>query len=99
MATKLKSVVLATALLGWPIIATAQVGVGVTIAPPAPRYEPAPPPRAGWVWAPGYWNWANGQYGWRQGYWLPARPGYRWVVGAWEPRGPRWYWAPGHWVR
>jgi hypothetical protein len=60
MTTKLKSAVLATALRGLPIVATAQIGFGVTIAPPAPRYEPVPPPRAGWVWAPGYWNWVNG---------------------------------------
>jgi WXXGXW repeat (2 copies) len=99
MRTKLLSAALAVALLASPVAASAQVEVGVTIAPPAVRYEPVPPPRAGWVWAPGYWRWVNGQYAWYRGHWIVARPGYRWVVGAWAPRGPRWYYAPGHWVR
>ena len=99
MTTKLGAAMLAAALLALPIAATAQVSVGVTIAPPALRYEPVPPPRAGWVWAPGYWNWANGAYAWHRGYWIAARPGYRWVGGVWAPRGPRWVWVPGHWAR
>src|SRR5262249_17556283 len=43
---------LAAVLLALPIASRAQVAVGVTIAPPL-RYEAVPPPRAGWVWAPG----------------------------------------------
>ena len=33
------------ALLAAPLAARAQVAVGITLAPPAPRYEPVPPPR------------------------------------------------------
>lgn len=32
------------------------VSVGIGVAPPPPRYEVVPPPRAGYVWAPGYWR-------------------------------------------
>ena len=40
-----------------PVVASAQVGVDITVAPPAPRVEVVPPPRVGFVWAPGYWEW------------------------------------------
>ena len=51
---------LAAALLALPIAATAQVAVGITVAPPVVLYEPAPPPRAGWIWEPGHWVWVPG---------------------------------------
>ena len=31
------------------------VEIGVPLAPPALVYERVPPPRVGYVWAPGYW--------------------------------------------
>lgn len=36
--------------------AAAQVSVNINIGtpPPAPRYEAPPPPRGGYIWAPGY---------------------------------------------
>jgi hypothetical protein len=98
MKSRLLSAALAAMLLSLPLAASAQVGVSVTIAPPALRYEPVPPPRSGWVWAPGHWHWINGHYVWYRGSWLAARPGWRWVGAAWAPRGPRWYYVPGHWV-
>jgi hypothetical protein len=98
MRAKLISAILGAAALALPIAATAQVSVDVTIAPPAPQYEPMPPARPGWVWGPGHWAWANGRYVWEGGQWMAARPGYRWVTGNWEPRGPKWVWIPGHWT-
>jgi hypothetical protein len=98
MRTKLKSAILAAAVLALPIAGTAQVAVGVTIAPPAPRYEAVPQPRPGWVWGPGHWAWVNGRYAWEGGNWIAARPGYRWMAGSWVPRGPNWVWMPGHWI-
>jgi hypothetical protein len=91
--------IFATVLLAAPIAATAQVSLDVTVAPPAPRYEVVPPPRAGYVWAPGYWNWNSGQWGWSGGRWIVVRPGYRWVPDEWVENGPRWRYVPGHWVR
>lgn len=88
---------LVAASLGAP--AQAQVDIMVNVAPPAPRYEAVPPPRRGYVWAPGRWHWARGQYVWSPGHWIAERPGYRWEAGAWVRRGPGWYYVPGHWVR
>jgi hypothetical protein len=79
--------------------AQAQVDIMVNVAPPAPRYERVPPPRHGYVWAPGRWHWAGGRYAWNPGHWMAERPGYRWEAGAWNRRGPGWHYVPGHWVR
>jgi hypothetical protein len=96
---KIVGAIFATALFAAPIAATAQVSIDVNIAPPALRYEAVPPPRAGYVWAPGYWNWGGGQWGWSGGRWIVVRPGYRWVPDTWVQNGPRWHYVPGHWVR
>jgi hypothetical protein len=40
-----------------PVIASAQIDI--TVAPPEPRAEVVPGPRAGYVWAPGYWGLAS----------------------------------------
>lgn len=52
--------------------------------PPAVIYEPAPAPRAGWVWAPGYWDWRATRYHWVGGHWVRPRPGYVYYRGAWR---------------
>ena len=82
-----------------PLMARAQVLIGPTIAPPAPRYEPVPPPRRGYVWDAGHWQWVGGRYNWYAGRWMPARPGYHWAPGGWNHQGPNWVYAPGQWVR
>ncbi len=43
-----------------PTPAQAAVGIDIDVAPPAPRVIVTPGPRAGFVWAPGYWRW-NGR--------------------------------------
>lgn len=97
--SKLTGAALAVGLLAAPLAAQAQVSIGVAIRPPAPRYERAPPPRPGYVWAPGHWNYSGGHYVWGGGTWMRARPGYRWAGGTWVQHGPRWHYVPGHWVR
>lgn len=77
--------------------AAAQININIGIAPPAPRYELIPAPRSGYVWAPGYWNWANERHVWRSGRWIEARPGSYWVADRWEPRDGRHYYNPGRW--
>lgn len=61
-----------------PTQAMAQVGVNIVIGSPPPplRYERVPPPRHGYLWAPGYWNWAGHRHVWAPGHWEPVRPGY-----------------------
>ena len=78
-------------------LATAAVDITVGVAPPAPRYEAVPSPRAGYTWAPGYWAWDNQRYVWRSGEWMPERHGHHWVAHNWEHRGDRWYFHEGHW--
>ena len=39
-----------------PTIASAGVAIDIDVAPPPVRIETVPPPRVGYVWAPGYWE-------------------------------------------
>jgi WXXGXW repeat (2 copies) len=79
--------------------AEARVAVDIDVAPPAPRVIVAPPPRAGFVWAPGYWNWNGRAHVWHEGYWVRERRGYHWVPDAWVARGPHYHYQRGHWER
>lgn len=67
---------------------------GVTISsgtpPPAVRYEPVPPPRVGYVWVEGYWNWNGRAHVWVPGHWVRARSGYEYAQ-------PRWQEGPNGW--
>jgi hypothetical protein len=74
-----------------PASAAAYVSISVGRPPPPLRYEPVPPPRVGYVWAPGYWRWSHGRYVWVSGVWHHSRPGYVYY-------GPRWEPSHGHWV-
>jgi hypothetical protein len=79
-------------------IAMADV-IEVEIAPPAARIEVVPPPRAGYVWAPGYWSWEGGRHFWREGHWIEERQGYYWVPDRWASDGRRYYLEHGRWAR
>jgi len=68
-------------------------------APPPPRVVPAPPPRRGFVWMPGYWRWNGHRHVWVKGRWERDRRGYAYSAPHWEPEGPRWRWVPGGWAR
>lgn len=78
------------------------IDVGMATPPPAARLERLPPPRAGYVWAPGYWAWSPRlhRHVWVDGRWLRARPGYRYTPARWR-RGlhGRWHFSAGHWTR
>lgn len=80
--------------------ATARAFVEIEVAPPPPRVEVVPPPRANYVWAPGYWRWNGRRHVWINGVWVPARRGFHWEPAAWvqAPNG-RWHLVPAHWVR
>ncbi|MGN6320509.1 MAG: YXWGXW repeat-containing protein [Dyella sp.] len=84
-----------------PATAQVSVGVGIRVAPPAPRYERMPPARRGFIWSQGYWRWEPRvhRYVWVPGTWVRARAGYRWYPGVWVRRGPNWYWRDGYWGR
>jgi hypothetical protein len=83
----------------WPHSASAQISLDVVIgtAPPPIRVEVAPRPRAGYLWAPGYWSWDGHRHVWHAGYWEAERPGQHFVPANWvnTPRG--WRFVPAHW--
>ncbi|WYX22962.1 YXWGXW repeat-containing protein [Achromobacter xylosoxidans] len=70
------AVVLSLGALSVPDVAQAGVAISIDVAPPPPRVEVLPPPRVGYVWAPGHWEWVGGRHAWIGGVWMPARPGY-----------------------
>jgi len=72
-------------------------GVWIDVAPPAPKAEPAPAPRSGYVWVSGRWEYRTGQWKWKRGRWEAVRTGNRWVPGYWDRQGNRYRWVPGHW--
>ncbi|MBN3857455.1 MULTISPECIES: YXWGXW repeat-containing protein [unclassified Paraburkholderia] len=93
-----RSIVVAATLALAGTGAFAQTVIIAPNAPPPPRVEHVPPPRAGYAWDPGHWRWNHGAYVWAPGHWQPVRVGYRWVPGHWIARGPNWRWVPGHWA-
>jgi len=79
--------------------AAAHVDLFVNVPPPAPVYEAVPAPRAGWVWAPGFYEWRHGHHVWVRGHWVRERPGYAYVPGAWVVRDGHYYWHEPRWER
>ncbi|WYX12858.1 YXWGXW repeat-containing protein [Achromobacter xylosoxidans] len=67
------AMVLSLGALSVPGVAQAGVAISVDVAPPPPRVEVLPPPRVGYVWAPGHWEWVGGRHAWIGGVWMPAR--------------------------
>ena len=79
--------------------ASAGADIDIAIAPPAPKIIVAPPPRVGFVWAPGYWRWDGGQHVWVDGRWMRERHNFHWVPEHWdEGRHGHYHFVPGHWV-
>lgn len=68
------------------------------VAPPAPRVERRGPPRRGFVWVDGRWDWQRGSWVWVRGHWERARPGKMWQPGRWEQRGDHWEWTAEAWL-
>lgn len=97
-----RTLLLASALVLGTAALPAQAGVSLSIeigVPPPPlRVEAVPPPRHGYVWAPGYWRWDGRRHVWIAGHWMVARAGYRWVPERWDDEGHHHYrFAAGHW--
>jgi hypothetical protein len=82
-----------------PVIARDQIAVDVDIGrpPPAARVEAVPAPRAGYVWAPGYWLWDGHRHIWFKGHWEAERPGQHYVAARWIETPGGWHFVPAHW--
>ena len=73
--------------------------VDIEVAPPEPRVVVAPPPRPGFVWAPGYYRYDGHHHVWTDGHFIRERPGFHWEADRWVPHEGRYRYEPGHWVR
>jgi len=96
---KLLLAALAAASISSAVPAFAAVDFYIETAPPAPRYEVVPAPRAGYVWQPGYWQWVDGRHTWHRGFWVKERHGYYWHPSRWEERDGRYHFVKGSWDR
>lgn len=93
------AMVLSLGALSVPGVAQAGVAISIDVAPPPPRVEVLPPPRVGYVWAPGHWEWVGGHHAWIGGVWMPARPGYVYHGPEWRQRHGHWVYYEGRWGR
>ena len=102
---KSTQLLLAALLCGVPLVASAQIGVGIRVgipvgeAPPPPLVEtygqaPAGP---GWFWVSGHWVRHRGRWIWVNGRW-DRRIGYAWSPGHWDQGPNGWIWIDGRWV-
>jgi len=81
-----------------PALAQADTDIIVTTPPPPVRTEAAPAAREGYIWAPGYWKWENGEHVWVEGHWVEARLHSHWVPDRWEQQdSTHWHFIPGRW--
>jgi WXXGXW repeat (2 copies) len=72
--------------------------VSDSLPPPPPRAEHVPPPRYGYVWAPGHWERNGGAYRWVSGNWMEQGGAPR-VPEEWQPMDARWHYLLRHWER
>jgi hypothetical protein len=82
-----------------PVMVNGADRIVVDKAPPVVTAENVPPARAGYVWAPGYWNWNGSKYEWVAGHWMTERQGYRYVAPRWAQEEGRWTLYPENWVK
>ena len=87
----------AAAWMPLPSMAETSFSLVINSAPPPPRFENAPAPRRGYVWAPGYWNWDGGRHVWLAGHWEAARDGYQYQSGEWIRDGGGYRLRAGGW--
>jgi hypothetical protein len=86
-------------LVTLPAASFAQIGVSITIGPPAlPVYEQPPCPAEGYIWTPGYWAYGDDGYYWVPGTWVLApEVGFLWTPGWWGWGGGAFLFHAGYW--
>jgi hypothetical protein len=91
----------AVVMLALSAASSAQIGISITIGPPAlPVYEQPPCPAEGYIWTPGYWayDYDDGDYYWVPGTWVMApEVGLLWTPGYWGWGGDRFIFYEGYW--
>jgi hypothetical protein len=79
-------------------VATASVAAVATPPPPLPEYNQPPMPGDGYIWTPGYWNYASDDYFWVPGTWVLAPyPGALWTPPYWASNDGYYAFHPGYW--
>ena len=79
--------------------AVAQIDLNVIIGTPPPPVivEPMPPPRVGFIWAPGFWAWDGRHHIWQGGHWEAQHVGGFYAQPSWVQAPGGWRFVPGHW--
>jgi hypothetical protein len=95
--SKLSLSLVATTLCLWTALPASAALIDIEIAPPAPRHEVLPPPRSGFVWAPGFWEWRGREHVWVAGHWERERRGHHWVPAHWDEHNGHYRFMEGHW--
>jgi hypothetical protein len=68
------------------------------VAPPPTRIENVPP-RQGFIWAPGHWEWNGHSYAWLSGNYIYEQRYAKWIPDHWEQVGSKWRHIAGRWER
>jgi hypothetical protein len=88
-------------MLSMSAAAFAQIGVAITIGPPAlPVYEQPLCPGDGYLWTPGYWAYGDADYGyyWVPGTWVTSPEiGFLWTPPYWGWGGDGFVFYDGYW--
>ena len=95
----IRSLLFALVVLAMSAASFAQIGISITIAPPAlPVYEQPPLPAQGYIWTPGYWAYSQGDYYWVPGTWVMApQVGFLWTPGYWGWGNGGYAFNEGYW--
>lgn len=95
----LRLIFFAVALFSASVAAQAQVRITVAFGPPAlPIYEQPLCPGDGYLWTPGYWDWADADYYWVPGTWIMApEVGFLWTPPWWGWDGGLFVFNEGYW--
>lgn len=101
MIPSVRSFLFAAVMLGISAVSFAQIGVAITVGPPAlPVYEQPICPGDGYLWTPGYWayDYDVQDYYWVPGTWVEApEVGYLWTPGYWGWGGNAFLFHEGYW--
>jgi WXXGXW repeat (2 copies) len=98
---RLGAALVAVCLAAIPLSSFAGVFVSVGIAPPPlPYYAQPEIPGPGYIWTPGYWDYADGDYYWVPGTWVQAPyEGALWTPGYWGWGDGFYVFHGGYWGR
>ena len=99
--SSIRSLLFALVMLTMASAAFGQIGIAITIAPPAlPVYEQPVCPGDGYIWTPGYWayDYDFGDYYWVPGTWVEApEVGFLWTPPYWGWGGDAFIFHEGFW--